>query len=56
MNKLYERFFKNSLSLYDVISIQVIVVLAAFYNWFLLVLLFPNMVFSVRMAEKCTKE
>lgn len=52
MNKVMNRLFENSLSLYDLISLYMIGFLAGAVSLWLMLLIIPNMWFSVRMQRK----
>lgn len=52
MNKVMNRLFENSLSLYDLISLYMIGFLAGAVSLWLMLLIIPNMWFSVTMQRK----
>lgn len=52
MNKVLDRLFENSLSLYDLVSLYIIGLLAGTISLWLMVLIIPNMWFSVKMQRK----
>ena len=55
MNKVINRLFENSLSLYDFVSLYTIAILASNISLWFLVLIVPNMYFSGKMLNKVSK-
>jgi hypothetical protein len=52
MNKVLNRLFENSLSLYDLVSLYIIGMLAGAVSLWAMLLIIPNMWFSVTMQRK----